>query len=87
MNSLLRAVETGTYMSDIEICDMFLNFVLHDEVQDLSGVQLAPNMPNDPTVADLRWGGWNRCAMGLKSAPYQCIQRIIAAKEVVPPKK
>lgn len=40
-------------------------------------------MPDDPTVAGLQWGGWNRCAMGLRSSPYQCVQAITIAEEFI----
>jgi hypothetical protein len=40
VDTLLRAVDTGTYMSNMDIGKMFLNFVLHESMQVLCGVDL-----------------------------------------------
>jgi hypothetical protein len=40
MNTHLRAVDSNTYMSDMDIGEMFLNFVLHESMQALCGVDL-----------------------------------------------
>jgi hypothetical protein len=37
VDTLLRAVDYGTYMSNMDICEMFLNFVLHESMQALCG--------------------------------------------------
>jgi hypothetical protein len=83
INTHLRAIEAGTYMSDLDIGDMFLNFVLYDELQELAGVHLAPNFPSDTSVSDLLWGGWHRCAMGIRLSPYQCVQGIALTEEII----
>ena len=36
----LRAVEEGTYMADLDIDELFLNFVIHSDLQGLCGVDL-----------------------------------------------
>ena len=36
----LRVVEDGTYLSDIDIGECFLNFVLHKSIRSLAGVDL-----------------------------------------------
>ena len=38
----LQAVEPGTFMGDLDIRDMFLNFVLTEKVQLYAGVDLTP---------------------------------------------
>jgi hypothetical protein len=40
VETLLRAVESGTFMSEMDIGEMFLNFVLHESMQALCGVDL-----------------------------------------------
>ena len=40
VNSLLRAVEPSTHMSDFDIGECFLNFVLHESLQSLAGLDL-----------------------------------------------
>lgn len=36
----LRTVEEGTFMSDLDVGEMFLNFVLHSDLRALCGVDL-----------------------------------------------
>jgi hypothetical protein len=79
VDTLLRAVQPGTYMSDMDIGEMFLNFVLHESMQALCGVDLT-NLLGEGKVL---WERWTRAAMGLKSLPYQAVQAILVAKEVI----
>jgi hypothetical protein len=37
----LRAVDANTYMADVDIGEMFLNFILHKDLQALAGVDLS----------------------------------------------
>jgi hypothetical protein len=79
VDTLLRAVDVGTYMSDMDIGEMFLNFVLHESMQALCGVDLT----NYFGEGEVLWERWTRAAMGLKSSPYQAVQAILVAKEVI----
>jgi len=77
----LRAVEEQTYMADVDVGEMFLNFVLHEELRSLSGVDLTcffPSADGSPV-----WETWQRAAMGLKSSPYQCTQAMGITEEVI----
>lgn len=40
VNTMLRAVTFGTVMSDFDIGDCFLNFILHETLQALCGIDL-----------------------------------------------
>jgi hypothetical protein len=40
INTILRALEDGTFMSDLEIAVMFLNFMIEAKCQRLAGVDL-----------------------------------------------
>jgi len=42
VDSLLRGVNEGTWMGDLDIGEMFLNFCLHPKLQKLCGVDLRP---------------------------------------------
>ena len=83
----LRAVEPGTFMGDMDVGEMFLNFVLHESMQALCGVDLteffgeAGTEPN--SKPKLLWERWVRAAMGLKSSPYQAVQGMLVVKEVI----
>lgn len=79
VDTMLQAVDSNTFMSDMDIGEMFLNFVLHESMQSLCGVDLT----NYFGEGKLLWERWTRAAMGLKSSPYQTMQAILVAKEVI----
>ena len=45
VESLLRNVEPGTWMADNDVGEMFLNFILHESVEALCGVDLTKCFP------------------------------------------
>lgn len=84
VESMLRAVEPGTYMADNDVGEMFLNFMLHEEVRKLAGVDFTLYFPDEvSTDAGRLWERWARCAMGLRTSPYQAIQAMTWAKEII----
>jgi hypothetical protein len=78
----LRAVDEGTYMADIDIGEMFLNFILHRELRALAGVDLTKYVPGDGQDSRI-WETWQRAAMGLRSSPYQAVQAMGVAEEEI----
>ena len=86
VNTMLRAVDENTFMGDMDIGEMFLNFVLHESMQALCGVDLTEFFGEEDKKTGKRvllWDKWVRAAMGLKSSPYQAVQAILVAKEVI----
>jgi hypothetical protein len=86
VNTVLRAVDENTFMGDMDIGEMFLNFVLHKSMQSLCGVNLTElfgQKDKNTGKRVLLWEKWVRAAMGLKSSPYQAVQGILVAKEVI----
>jgi hypothetical protein len=77
----LRQVEAGTFMCDLDVGEMFLNFVLHEELRPLTGVDLTFYAPE--ANGNLLWECWHRAAMGLTSSPYQACQGMGFAEEIV----
>ena len=45
VNSHLRAVDEETHMADVDLGEMFLNFMLHESVRSLAGVDLSHYLP------------------------------------------
>ena len=90
LTSHLRTVVEGTYMCDVDIGEMFLNFMLHPTLRTLCGVDLhnyqvdltSLEVPTDPEAAKT-WISWNRITMGLKWSPYQAIKSMHLAEEVI----
>jgi hypothetical protein len=67
IGSLLRCVEPGTWMADIDIGEMFYNYALDPEIQKYCGVDLSPYLAEVST-----WEVWTRCVMGIRSSPHGC---------------
>jgi hypothetical protein len=83
-DSLLRSVEAGTWMADNDVGEMFLNFILHESIQALCGVDLTKYFPEGiPAGTKVLWERWTRCAMGLRTSPYQACQGMMWALEII----
>jgi len=65
--SLLRCVEPGTWMADIDIGEMFYNYSLDSRIQPYCGVDISPYFDGVTT-----WEVWTRCVMGIRSSPHGC---------------
>lgn len=82
VNSVLRSVSSTTWFADSDIGEMFLNFILHHDIQHLAGVDLTCyKTSTDPP--GVLFNRWLRAAMGLKSSPYQTTQAMLVAEEVM----
>jgi hypothetical protein len=79
VNHMLRAVVFKTVMSDFDLGGCFLNFILHESMQALCGINLTRFFGDGKVL----WERWTRAAMGLKSSPYPAVQAVMVAKEVV----
>lgn len=80
----LRAVEIGSFMGDIDIGEMFLNFMMHQKMQQHAGVDLTPFFPEELAETNhLLWEHWERCGMGFRFSPYQTVQGMLFAEEVI----
>ena len=83
-DSHLRALEPGTFCADSNIGEMFLNFILHEEIRSLCGVDFTKMFGEELTPGmKVLWERWERCAMGLKSSPYQTVQAVLVAEEII----
>ena len=89
-SSLLRMVEQGTWMGDNDAGECFINWLLHEDVQRLCGIDISQfSSPDELTkrfntpVGKLLLEVWTRCAMGLKSSPYIAIKCILLIKEKI----
>jgi hypothetical protein len=78
----VKGVLEHSWMGDLDITEMFLNFCLHEEVQSLCGVDLRGYFPEEATQGKTLWERWVRCMMGLKTSPYVTIKGLLIALEV-----
>jgi hypothetical protein len=77
-NSHLRTVEPGTFMSDVDIAEMFLNFFLDWHLRKYAGVDLTSYFTDDLGKGKYTfWVRWNRIAMGIRPSPF-CAVHIMA---------
>jgi hypothetical protein len=77
MDSLVRVMSEDSWMGDLDLGDMFLNFPLDKTLRAYCGIDLYPFL-DDVTW----WERWTRCMMGLKPSPYS-IKGFHVAFEVV----
>jgi hypothetical protein len=83
-NSHLRTVEPGTFMSDVDIAEMFLNFFLDWHLRKYAGVDLTSYFDDDLGKGkDTFWVIWNQIAMGLRPSPYFAVQIMVWLDETV----
>jgi hypothetical protein len=73
-------------MANTDLGEMFLNFVLHESLRKLAGVDIThyqnakEEKKNPESVC---WERWMRCAMGLKPSPYKATQAMLFAEDVI----
>ncbi len=75
---LIRAMDENSWMGDLDLGDMFLNFPLDRNLVPYCGIDLKPYMPEVQS-----WERWTRCMMGLKPSPYVTIKAYHLAHELI----
>ena len=79
-----RQVTEETQMGDLDVGEMFLNFPLHPDMVPYCGVDLSLYFPDEiPPGEDHLWEAWTRTGMGFKWSPYQAVQGMTVADEVI----
>ena len=82
VTSMLRTVEPKTWSADNDFGEMFLNFWIHPDLRQYTGIDITELFPEElqEKFGSTRiWEAWCRCAMGLTTSPYQttqCAQRV-----------
>jgi hypothetical protein len=82
ISTLLRALDFDTFVSDLDIAEMFLNFMLEEKCQRLAGVDLTHYIGKGEGAGGgaRHLGLWGRCLMG-ETPPYQMGQGVGHAKD------
>jgi hypothetical protein len=83
VDSLLRALDSDSWMADRDIGDMFLNFELHHSAWPFVGIDLQPVIDEADKDKLVRWYHWVRNLMGFRPSPYCSIKTALVAEEVV----
>ena len=82
VESLTRQLEETAWMADLDLGDMFLNFMLDADLRPFCGVDLGPLFAEEEGDS-VSWERWVRCMMGLRSSPYVCVKAMLLATEVI----
>jgi hypothetical protein len=83
VDTLTRNNSCESWMGDLDIGEMFLNFCLHPDLQPFCGVDLKPYFLSERGPSKTLWERWVRCMMGLKSSPYFCIKALLIMLEFI----
>ena len=83
IETLLRGTSPESWMVDLDIGDMFLNFMLAEDARELVGIDITPFFENnfEDGRQKTNWERWWRIAMGLKVSPNHAIRAILVAEE------
>ena len=81
IDSLVRALDKNSWMTDRDVGDMFLNFQLHKDVVPFTGVDLSSLYDNSEELGP-RWAVWDRNLMGFAASPYNSIKMALVAEEI-----
>jgi hypothetical protein len=84
IDSLVRLLDSSSWMADRDIGDMFLNFQLHESTWSYAGVDIQPIMTSEEISAKkARWYHWVQNAMGFAPSDYNSIKMAFIAEEVI----
>ena len=86
VDSMLWSVDEDTWSADNDFGEMFLNFWLHPELRQYTGIDLTgvfqEESHREGEARKVLWEAWNRCAMGMGPSPYQTTQGAQRVKEL-----
>jgi len=68
-------------MADLDVGEYYLNFVLHESIRELKGVDLTLYFGHGEST--VLWETWTRAMMGAKSSPYQACQACCVADKII----
>ena len=77
----LRGLLPGHYQCDLDVGEQFLNYPLHKDLREFSGVDVSGVRSTDPADTEWErqrgtgvWERWERNWMGLRDSPYRSLQ-------------
>jgi len=84
VDSMIRALDSNSFMMDCDIGEQFLNYPLHRDVWPYTGLDLGPILSEkDLGEGKARWYHWVRMLMGFKPSPYIAVKMTLIAEEVI----
>ena len=93
IDSSLRSVESTTWSGDIDLGEMFLNYMLDESIASYAGIDVTDclldpkkNIYENRTCLNKKkriWYHWCRCMMGFTQSPYNAIKACHHSEEVI----
>jgi hypothetical protein len=80
VDSMLGVLDVHSWMGDIDLGKMFLNFSLDLKVRPFVGVDLTPYFG---AASKTVWESWGSCLMGLNPSPYNACQTFMWGEEII----
>jgi hypothetical protein len=82
VETLLRGTGPGTWIVDLDIGEMFLNFMLAEDARHMVGIDISQFFSEEMKEGKLTsWEIWMCCAMGLKVSPNHAIRALLHVEE------
>ena len=82
LNTLVRALDVGSWMTDRDVADMFLNYQLCRSVVPFTGIDLTPMYEKGEKV-EPKWAYWDRNLMGFAASPFNSVKMALIVEEMV----
>ena len=82
INSLLRIIDMSTLMSNRDMGEMLLNFMLDPRIWKYAAIDLGP-LGFSHDKCRHRWMVWARNLMGFKPSPYNSVKMYLVAEEIL----
>jgi hypothetical protein len=88
VDATLRSIDFDTYLGDLDLGEMFLNFKLHHLIRPYAGVDVSAYLHKDgapapPEPSTVCWERWERCLMGFKPSPYNATRAFAWAEDII----
>ena len=84
--SILRMVGAESYFGDLDLGEMFLNYMLDPKLRHYAGIdatELAAELGIELKEGQRLIFRWERALMGLKSSPYNCIRVYLWSEDII----
>ena len=88
IDSLLRSLDSSSWMTDRDLADMFLNYQLHHTVRPFTGIDLTSafeprgGATGEELTPKRRWAYWDRNLMGFIASPHNSVKMALIVEEV-----
>lgn len=83
-DSLFRMIDFDTWLGDIDLGEMFLNFWLDPRLRAYTGVDITGFCTDEERAGrSVVWERWERLLMGFRPSPYTTIRQLLWGEEIV----